>query len=312
MNWQTKSKIQRACAALPIGRDSVYYTIQRYGGSLRQARDPRELVAAGASLAQNLSDHGFGVEGKRLMEIGTGRYLELPIAMYLAGAGSILTVDLNPLLKERLVLESIAKMKEHRNEILANFSRLQNADEVKQRFERLTSVKSLADVLKVASIQYYAPSDATSTGLPNGCIDVQFSYTVFEHIQGQILLGILREANRILSPRGAAIHHIDPSDHFAHDDHSISFVNFLQYSEEEWARLAGNPFAYHNRLRSSDYARIYQESGHTIRMWNSYVNEECVAVLKKSFPLAPQYNARSVEDLASVVLRVLSTPQSAT
>ena len=233
MNWRTKSKIQRACAALPIGSDSVYYLIQRYGGSLRRARDPRELVAAGASLVEDLRKHGFGVEGKRVMEIGTGRYLELPIAMYLAGADSVLTVDLNPLLKERLVLQSVRQMREHSDQVIGAFSRLQDKRDVVQRFARVTNAKSLGELLDVASIEYRSPSDATKTGLPPQSIDVQFSYTVFEHIPGPILTGILREANRILTPNGVAIHHIDPSDHFAHDDPSISFVNFLQYSERE-------------------------------------------------------------------------------
>ena len=38
----------------------------------------------------------------------------------------------------------------------------------------------------------------------------------------------------MLSPQGLALYYIDLSDHFSHDDHSISAINFLQFSDEQW------------------------------------------------------------------------------
>ena len=58
-------------------------------------------------------------------------------------------------------------------------------------------------------IRYYSPCDAAATGLAPGSVDIHLSYTVFEHIRGPVLVQILNEASRVLSERGALIHHID-------------------------------------------------------------------------------------------------------
>src|SRR5262249_40313996 len=52
------------------------------------------------------------------------------------------------------------------------------------------------------------------------------------------------------------------SDHFSHSDPSISAVNFLQYSDDEWQRYAGNRFMYMNRLRHDDVLALFEEVGH--------------------------------------------------
>ena len=65
---------------------------------------------------------------------------------------------------------------------------------------------------------------------------------MFEHIPSPVLKAILNEANRVLAPNGVALHHIDPSDHFSHDDAAISPINFLRFSEAQWERLTGNQF----------------------------------------------------------------------
>ena len=60
---------------------------------------------------------------------------------------------------------------------------------------------------------------------------------------------------------GITIHFIDLSDHFQHQDKSITSINFLHYSEKEWERIAGNQFAYCNRLRAGDYLALFEEAG---------------------------------------------------
>lgn len=311
LTWMGKATIQRCCAALPILRDETYYFIQRAGGSLRHARDPRPLLQASASLLRDLRKCGISARAQRVMEIGTGRYLELPIGMYLAGAASILTLDLHRLLKETLVLDNLSQMVAHRDEVVGYFKGIANIREVAARLDRLAGVQSLSELLELASIEYRAPADAANVALPSGSIDIQFSYTVFEHIPGEVLVDILREANRLLARNGVAIHHIDPSDHFAHDDHSISMVNFLQFSESEWNKLAGNPFAYHNRLRASDYEEIYRRAGHGVLAWDPFVQPQSVSAIEGGLPLASEFRGRSVTDLATIVLRTISKPMAA-
>ena len=118
------------------------------------------------------------------------------------------------------------------------------------------------------------------TGLPAESIDIQFSYTVFEHIPEEVLAGILQEASRVLAQTGFCLHHIDPSDHYSHDDGRISKVNFLQFSDEEWNRHAGNQFAYHNRSRAADFKRLFEESGHRLLEFEPYCDERSLSELR--------------------------------
>ena len=282
--------------------------MQRAGGSLRRAPDPMPMLKECASLLKDLAGAGVEIDGKALMEIGTGRRLEMPFGMYLCGAASVVTLDLNPLLKEHLVLKSIAAMSAERSQILDCFAEVADRRDVDRRFDLLCSAQSLKDVLERTGIDYRAPSDATKPILSPASIDVQFSYTVFEHVPRSILVGILQECNRLLRPGGVAIHHIDPSDHFAHEDDSISFINFLRFSDREWHCLAGNRFAYHNRLRASEYEAIYREAGHEILQWKPVVDQRGHSLLQNGFPLDAKFQDRPPEDLATVVLRIVSRP----
>jgi hypothetical protein len=246
------------------------------------------------------------VAGARVMEVGTGRRIDIPLGFYLAGAASVITVDLNRYLRPELVMTSIRAMKECSNDILGLFESSTPRDAVEARFARLVACKSLGEVLKTTNISYVSPADARHMKMASDSIDIQTSYTVFEHIPRDILIGILKEASRLLGNRGVALHHIDLSDHYAHDDSSISYINFLQFSQGEWDRLAGNRFAYHNRMRANDYRRLYSEAGHEILAWKEYQDQQSLDLLKNGFPLDRTYQGMIPQELATSVIRVLS------
>ena len=180
--------------------------------------------------------------------------------------------------------------------------------QLRERLESLCSASNCAELMRRANIEYRAPADAAHTGVPDHSIDIQMSYTVFEHIPLNILHDILVEANRILAPDGLALHHIDPSDHFSHDDPSILPINFLQFSDSEWNRLAANQWAYHNRLRAAEFAALYQECGHQILLWKPHVDPASLQALENGFPLHPKFEKHPPEVLSTVVLQVLSKP----
>lgn len=87
---------------------------------------------------------------------------------------------------------------------------------------------------------------------------------MFEHIPLEDLRHILEEGNRIIKNNGLFIHRIDYSDHFSHSDKSISAINFLQYSNDEWEKFASNKYMYMNRLRHDDFISLFKSVGHNI------------------------------------------------
>jgi hypothetical protein len=171
----------------------------------------------------------------------------------------------------------------------------------------LFAASGFDDIMAKANVIYWAPSDAAATGLPAGSVDIHLSYTVFEHIPGLVLEAILREATRLLSDTGLALHHIDLSDHFAQDG-QITKINFLQYSQREWDSYANNQFAYHNRLRASQYRAIYEAAGHEVLTWKPMVDQESMTALESGFPIHSTFDGQPAAELCASGLQVISRP----
>ena len=309
MNWKWKARIQRVCAGLPVIRQPAYYFLQRTFGSVQDRADPFPMLGACAQLASILQDTGRPVAGARIMEVGTGRCVNMPLGLYLCGASSVITFDAHRYLKPSLLMAALDAFRAQKDRVIDRFRGMVDTSLLRERLEVLCSSTTSAELLLHAKIEYRAPADAADSDLPDQSIDIQVSYTVFEHIPREVLRGILLEANRVVAPGGVTLHHIDTSDHFSHHDRSILPINFLRYSDAEWVRLAGNQFAYHNRLRASEFADLYSECGHELLFWKPHVDEDSRRALGNGFPLHSRFRSYTPDILSTVVLQVLSRPQ---
>lgn len=258
MDWKQKAKLQSVIAKLPDAVSyEAYYKLQRHFGTLGNF-NPVSRLEAGAEIWRRLIGLGFDPRNKNFLEVGTGRAPFTPIAFWLLGAGRITTIDVNPYVKTELLTEGLAYMRAHRDDVETLFDG--NVDS-----GRLATVLDPnldpSTLLEVANINYISNGDAGSTDLDDGTVDVHMSFNVLEHIPAPTIVNILTEAKRLIGVDGIAIHRIDYSDHFAHDDDSISMVNFLQFDEREWDRLAGNRFMFMNRLRVDDMTELFRQAG---------------------------------------------------
>ena len=108
MDWRWKARIVKLIAALPMS-NALYYRMQRSLGSLRPGKyDPSERLRAAAKMVNWAEESGHPIEGRSVLEVGTGRTIDIPLALWLCGAARVLTVDLNPYLVEELTRESVA------------------------------------------------------------------------------------------------------------------------------------------------------------------------------------------------------------
>jgi hypothetical protein len=303
LNWKIKANIQRVCAALPAS-EAIYYLMQSNLGVFRKDPDPMPNLREVVPILEELP---FRLEGKRVMEVGTGRRVDMPVAFYLAGAASTDTVDLHRYMKPELVLGSLRNLLANREEARQLFAPFSSAARVDEKLDILAGLKTFEELSRRANIRYHAPADARKTNFAAGSIDLQFSYTVFEHIPFDVLRDILIEAGRLLQPEtGLACHHIDLSDHFVQVDGAINKVNFLRYSEREWSKYNDNQFAYHNRLRTPDYEKIYRDAGHEIVHRVDFLDEKSLRDIEGGFPLDERYKGVDPKVLATVGMRVLS------
>lgn len=97
------------------------------------------------------------------------------------------------------------------------------------------------------------------------------------------------------------------SDHFQHHQHqdkNITCINFLRYSEKEWERIAGNQFAYCNRLRASDYLALFEESGFDVCRKEVQEDKKARRSMEDGFVIDERFRNYSVDDLCATGLRV--------
>jgi hypothetical protein len=307
MRWKRKAAIARICARLPFG-NAVYKQGQKCFGQLRM--DPRRRLAMQLKMCRWLIDSGRRVEGARCFEVGTGHIPVVPIGFFLSGAASTITADLNRRIDWSLTRATLRWIAEHSAELSALYSpEIVAPETLERRFALLERHwRNPREFLEAAGIRYLAPQDAARTPLTRGSIDCHCSVTVLEHIPPPELAAILHEARRLLSASGVALHFVDPSDHFQHQDRSITAINFLQYSEQEWARLAGNRFAYCNRMRASDVLALVRDTGFSVERCESTVDPAAMEALRNGFAVDPAFARYRRDDLCTTQLNLMLRP----
>ncbi|GIM91397.1 class I SAM-dependent methyltransferase [Paractinoplanes toevensis] len=308
MRWTHKAKIQKACALLP-GGDILYRQIQRRYGRLNP--DPFKRLPQHAAMLRRLADLGFRAEGARCLEVGTGHLPIAPLAFFLLGADEVVTVDLHRRLDTELTTAMIRRMIDASDRIAELYDGLVDPSVLNERLAALDSLPSGSPYdLQALNVHYAAPGDAARMPDEDDTFDLSFSMTVLEHVTPPAIAAILAEARRVLKPTGFAAHLIDPSDHFAHQDATITRINFLRFSEREWQRVGGNEFSYCNRLRAPDLERLFTDAGFAIERRLRTVDERSVAAVERGFPIHPDYVDHDLEDLCTTELEIYARPRA--
>src|SRR5689334_6900221 len=207
MDWRIKGAIQKVLGSVPRG-EQLHYLLQRKAGGLRDfGRECDVKIDDWQLMVGHIKGVGFPIAGTRFLEMGTGWYPTFPFALFLGGARSIDTVDLNRYLKPELTLAVAERLRQHVPLIAARSGRSEREVAFDQR-ELAAAIRRGATLEEATGgvVRYRAPGDASATGLPAGSIDVVFSNSVLEHVPGPVIAACMREARRILRPGGIVFH----------------------------------------------------------------------------------------------------------
>lgn len=258
--WILKAIVQKTISFLPYAH-RINYLFQKYvtkGVQLSDAYFEDRLEHAKTHL-EAWEKYSDGQPLRSSLELGAGWYPVVPLALYLYGAESIRTADITRLANVRHVQTTIRKFLAYAEDgRLPGFIRVktERLEELRALVEKPVEFEPLTRALHIE----YLIGDARHLPLPDGSIDLVHSNNTFEHIYPDILAGLLREFKRVARPGGVQSHFIDLSDHFAHFDPSITIYHFLRFSPAAW-RWIDNSIQPLNRLRITDYRRLYREAG---------------------------------------------------
>ncbi len=263
-SWLLKAAAQGAISLLP-GRHRVNRLLQeRVTASLvlTKPRFEAKLGQCHHHLTSFERVQGAGARAQSALELGTGWYPIVPIGLALAGVSSVTTVDVSPLLDSA----RIARVVELYANELAEGSlagALPGLDVSRARAllaAALERAGGTAQAMLAALGVHSVVGELVDLGLPSDSVDLLVSNNTLEHIPDKPLQAILAALARLGAPGAVADHFIDLSDHYAHFDGSISEFNYLRYSPALW-RLFNNRLHYQNRLRASDYRRLFERAG---------------------------------------------------
>ena len=265
VDWRVKAITQKAIGVLPASH-RVNYLFQRYVTRATVNTDDWfawNLDEAERHMANWQAASDDDGPPRLAIEIGTGWFPVVPLALALAGVEKVITVDQVPLLRPDNLATAVRALRD-----------LGDDGSLSQRFPELSGDR-LAALERLASQDRIDPEDLEQVGvepiigdarwmeLEDGAIDLAVSNNVLEHIRESGLADVLKEMHRLSSPRAVMSHLIDLADHYSTFDRSMSTRNFLRYSERQWRRW-DNPIVPQTRLQLSDYRRLIADAGFRI------------------------------------------------
>jgi SAM-dependent methyltransferase len=303
MKWQKKAKIMKIFSNIPMGGVLYKFLQKKFG---RLTSDPLPNIKKQIEIANCLHQYNFPIEGKIFFEVGTGHNVIVPVGFFLSGAKGVITVDLYRRLDYSILKNSLFYLTKNRHLIESLYSNITNFTMLNERLDLLSEYWSTPrQFIKMANIQYLSPADAANTNLSNDSIDYHISANTLEHIPYEVIRNIFIEAKRILKDNGIAIHFIDLSDHFQHQDNSISRINFLRFSDNEWSYIAGNQFAYCNRLRVNDYLNLFNKLRFDIVHVEKIIDENSMNKIQDGFQINEKFNSYNLEDICTTSLKIM-------
>jgi len=259
--WVLKAIVQKSISYLP-GSHRINYFFQKHvtGGVLLDDQHFALKYQHAREHVEAFRAHQEAGPDRQVLELGTGWYPVVPLLFFLTASGRVRSLDIRSWMTRDTQQQTLEKY--------VQWKREGKLDEIwplidEQRWETLETLSTQADALGMDAFNELigltpVVGDARKLELPDGSVDFICSNNTFEHIPRAVLKDILAEFMRVLKSGACMSHFIDMSDHFAHFDTSIGIYNFLKFSERRWS-LIDNSIQPQNRMRMSDYRRLYEE-----------------------------------------------------
>lgn len=239
INHKVKTLIFKCLSKLPhkIG-DILYHRIQNVKSPAHNFLKEKKTLK---SMLKVLDKVGFDLNGKKVMELGSGWAPTLPY-YFLSHfeLKSLHTIDIN------------AHYQSKKLEALRDFF-------VQRQALKGNHFSSKDGLVMHEKINYFPNFNLAQQRLRRN-IDFGYSRFVLEHVPPQDILDIHLNMVKDMSANSLILHFVSPSDHRSYSDNTLSLHDFLQYSDQEWSNIQTR-FDYHNRLRFPQYIEIFEKAG---------------------------------------------------
>ncbi len=137
----------------------------------------------------------------------------------------------------------------------------------------------------------YATYDGKQMPYQDEAFDISCSHTVLEHVRYPEIT--IKEIARVTKKGGHSVHFIDLQDHFFLGADNENLFNCLQYSDETWKAMTWNRSNYVNRLRYSDWTKLFEKNNLKITS-EELITSDCIQKLyaKGEIDYLKKYNEK--------------------
>jgi len=270
----------------------------------RDARGKCRIDKCAQVLCEYLTAAGLtGIEGKRCLEIGTGTVGSTPVVMWLLGAHTVTSVDLNRLLVVDALKESIIPVE--KTELLNILQKhVKSEESLNGRVNQIFAWAMSKEDTLPDYFTYRAPFDILKCKREEE-FDFVFSASTLEHIPRSLVEEFLVKMVYISANGAVGLHSIDLKDHYDSEADPLGFLAIQgdNYSDDSEADSRGN------RIRGSEWLEMFGRSGLTAEIvLTSSAPHSCLPAI-----LASPFSTMDVQELllTSVLVRTYKYTQGA-
>jgi SAM-dependent methyltransferase len=250
--WERKLSVMRAFGRLPRGDRLVDWLRYRFGGIRKHNLDTRWYSVT--EMLSMVRRANVGIEGARLVELGSGWYPLLAVMFHGLGAATIRLTDISRHIRGEFVEKTIHYLIKRSGEV-SSLTGIP-ADTLEKRWRKLLPQgHPWEEVFAAHGMTYDAPLDFAHSGWQAGSLDMIFSNSCLVYVPESALREIFAETRRLLRPGGFFAHNLDPVNVLN------GTIDFLELSREEWERIGCCNLHYQNRLRPKRYVQLATEAG---------------------------------------------------
>jgi SAM-dependent methyltransferase len=256
----------------------ILLPLARGRGSLGMDGDFEAVGRVFEDVRQAIEQMDFALAGRDVLELGPGRTAELSMALALSGAATVTGLDT-------------------RVQVPAGW------DEP-ERWQSLATALGRDGTAANPGAVSFRVYDGRSIPAADASVDLIVSKSVLEHVDADAVNPLVADMWRALRPGGAMVHYIDLRDHMWIDGDEVrgDWLDALRYSEPLFKAMFSRRSTSINRLRSSEWRRLFEETGFAVRLWDERRYE-----LPSGFDsaeLAPRWRGLPEAELAVGQLRV--------
>ena len=269
INWKLKALLYKVFGFFNLKH--TFYLIQKYVTKRSEVNI--------AVLSIHWKRHGKTIEKfncKNILEIGAGKSLEQNIFLSYNFNNKVkqTTIDINPMLDFQLFNQASKQISILMNKEFKGF------------------VRNYDDLTNIYNIEYFAPHSMDKLIEADTKFDLCISTTTLEHFSIDDLKDFLKKINLILKEKQLISSIIDYSDHYAHTDNKITYLNYLKFSSKDWKKY-NNKYLFQNRLRHQNYRELFVKNNFKI------LEEDKGKMLEKIEGISNEFDEKNEETFLS-------------